>query len=161
MKLHGTWSTLHQEPHLISPISPISLPTVSALHNVLRPRSKDGCAPSAQEQGTDPYPPSGVGNSCFAAAWCRCHVVGCSFALEPPVLKQSGSTVTCQRVLPAPCALGTHGLAPCVRVCTRMLQPQYRLCAMRYASPPVSHVLWRFRSTWPTLRQSPIVRKRP
>ena len=84
MKLHGTWSTLHQEPHLISPISPISLPTVSALRNVLRPRSKDGCAPSAQEQGTDPYPPSGVGNSCFAAAWCRCHVVGCSFALEPP-----------------------------------------------------------------------------
>ena len=30
-------------------------------------------------------------------------------------------------------ALGTHGLAPCVRVCTGMLRPQYRLCAMRYA----------------------------
>ena len=43
--------------------------------------------------------------------------------LEPPVLKRSGSTVTCLRVLPAPCALGTHGLAPCVRVCTGMLHP--------------------------------------
>ncbi len=48
-----------------------------------------------------------------------------------PVPKRSGlsavalakveSTVTCQRVLPAPCALGTHGLAPCVRVCTGTL----------------------------------------
>ena len=79
------------------------------------------------------------------AAWCRCHVVGCrAYALSSlppplcsgvasPVLKRSGSTVTCLRVLPAPCALGTHGLAPCVRVCTGMLRPQYRLCAMRYA----------------------------
>ena len=39
---------------------------------------------AAEEQGTDTHPASGVGNSCFAAAWCRCHVVGCSFALEPP-----------------------------------------------------------------------------
>ena len=32
-----------------------------------------------------------------------------------------------------PCALGTHGLAPCVRNCTGMLHLQYRLCAMCYA----------------------------
>ena len=82
------------------------------------------------------------------AAWCRCHVVGCRFALEPPAsawlrrgkpgtetkwpvrrsLGAGGRSVTCQRachgvaerrwVLPAPCELGTHGLAPCVKECT-------------------------------------------
>ena len=82
---------------------------------------------------------------CSVAAWCRCHVVGCrAYALSSlppplcsgvasPVLKRSGlsavalakveSTVTCLRVLPAPCALGTHGLAPCVRNCTGILHP--------------------------------------
>ena len=80
---------------------------------------------------------------CSVTAWCRCHVVGCrAYALSSlppplcsgvasPVLKRSGSTVTCLRVLPAPCALGTHGLAPCVRVCTGMFCP----CIWRLESP--------------------------
>ena len=71
------------------------------------------CRATADLHASGCYPPSGVGNSCFAAASCRFGGGRLSGLrpLEPPVLKQSGSTVTCQRVLPAAEEQGTNSPA--------------------------------------------------